>query len=157
MGRRRVTKGKIVGSALALLGAGLLVQCAGDPTGPPGDIAGLPRDLTGAEQGLIAADNAFGLKLFREIRAQEEPGANIFVSPLSVAMALAMTYNGADGATQGAMQETLELQGLTIDEVNESYRSLIDLLAGLDPSVAFSLANSIWPREGFTSSRTSSM
>jgi serine protease inhibitor len=150
MSRRRVTGGRTVGSALVLLAAGLLVRCDGDPTGPPGDITGLPRDLTAAEQDLIAADNAFGLKLFREIHSQEEPGANIFVSSLSVAMALAMTYNGADGATQQAMQETLELQGLTIDEVNQSYRSLIDLLDGLDPGVAFSLANSIWPREGFT-------
>jgi serpin B len=125
-------------------------RCQSDPTGPAGDIDGLPRDLTAAEQGLIAADNAFGLKLFREIHAQEERGTNLFVSPLSVAMALAMTYNGADGATQEAMQETLELQGLTMDEVNQSYRGLIDLLDGLDPSVAFALANSIWPREGFT-------
>jgi serpin B len=146
----RVTSRKILGSVLALVAAGVLAQCDGDPTGPPGDITGLPRDLTAAEEGLIAADNAFGLKLFREIHAQEQPGSNLFVSPLSVAMALAMTYNGADGATQAAMQETLELQGLTIDEVNQSYRSLIDLLDGLDPSVAFLLANSIWPREGFT-------
>ncbi|NIN70964.1 MAG: serpin family protein, partial [Gemmatimonadetes bacterium] len=150
MNRRRVTGRRIIATALLLLVAGVLAQCDSDATGPPGDITGLPRDLTAAEQGLIAADNAFGLKLFREIHAQEEPGSNLFVSPLSVAMALAMTYNGADGATQLAMQETLELQGLTIDEVNQSYRSLIDLLDGLDPSVAFLLANSIWPREGFT-------
>ncbi len=150
MNRCRVTGGRIIGSALVVLVAGVLAQCDGDPTGPPGDISGLPRDLTGAEQDLIAADNTFGLKLFREIHGQEEPGTNLFVSPLSVAMALAMTYNGADGATQQAMQETLELQGLTIDEVSQSYRGLIDLLDGLDPSVAFALANSIWPREGFT-------
>jgi serine protease inhibitor len=146
----RVMGRRIIASAFVLLAAGVLAQCDGDPTGPPGDISGLPRDLTAAEQDLIAADNTFGLKLFREIHAQEEPGTNLFVSPLSVAMALAMTYNGADGATQLAMQETLELQGLTIDEVNQSYRGLIDLLDGLDPSVAFALANSIWPREGFT-------
>ncbi|UCC75280.1 MAG: serpin family protein [Gemmatimonadota bacterium] len=139
-----------IGSALTLLAAALLLQCDGDPVAPLDEIPGLPRDLTAAEEGLIAADNAFGLKLFREIHAQSERGTNIFISPLSVAMALAMTYNGADGSTQQAMQETLELQGLTIDEVNQSYRSLIDLLAGLDPSVAFLLANSIWPREGFT-------
>ncbi|MGD2154910.1 MAG: serpin family protein [Gemmatimonadales bacterium] len=137
-------------AVLTLFVALTSTRCQSDPTGPAGDIDGLPRDLTAAEQGLIAADNAFGLKLFREIHAQEERGTNLFVSPLSVAMALAMTYNGADGATQEAMQETLELQGLTMDEVNQSYRGLIDLLDGLDPSVAFALANSIWPREGFT-------
>ena len=129
--------------------AALAVRCSVDPVGPPAEINGLPRDLTAAEQGLIQSDNAFGLKLLREIHAQSESGENLFVSPLSVAMALGMTYNGAAGTTYEAMQETLELHGLTLDEVNESYCSLIDLLAGLDPSVQFLLANSIWYREGF--------
>jgi serine protease inhibitor len=61
-------------------------------------------------------------------------------------MALGMTYNGAAGATLQAMQQTLQLQGLDLDEVNESYRSLIDLLRDLDPRVEFLLANSIWYR-----------
>jgi serpin B len=135
-------------AALTLLVAALSVRCGSEIVGVQ-EITELPRDLTAAEEELIQSDNAFGLKLFREIHAQEEPGANLFVSPLSVAMALGMTYNGAAGETQQAMQETLELQGLTIDEVNQAYRSLIDLLRDLDPSVEFLLANSIWYREGF--------
>ncbi len=135
-------------AALTLLVAALSVRCGSEIVGVQ-EITQLPRDLTAAEEELIQSDNAFGLKLFREIDSQEEAGANIFISPLSVAMALGMTYNGAAGETQLAMQETLELQGLTIDEVNQSYRSLIDLLRNLDPSVAFLLANSIWYREGF--------
>jgi serpin B len=113
------------------------------------ELVQLPRDLEPGEQQLIEADNAFGLKLFREIHAEEPDGSNIFISPLSVAMALGMAYNGADGTTQQAMQETLELHGMSLDEVNRSYRSLIDLLAGLDPSVQWTLANSIWYRQGF--------
>ncbi len=126
----------------------LSVRCGSEIVGVQ-EITGLPRDLTGAEAGLIQADNAFGLKLFREIDSQEDADANIFISPLSVAMALGMTYNGAAGETQTAMQETLELQGLTLDEVNQSYRSLIDLLRNLDPTVEFLLANSIWYRQDF--------
>jgi len=133
-------------AVLTLVVAALSVRCGSDIVGVE-EITRLPRDLTGAEQELIRSDNAFGLKLFREIHAQEEPDANLFVSPLSAAMALGMTYNGAAGTTQQAMQETLELQGLTIDEVNQSYRSLIDLLRNLDPTVEFLLANSIWYRE----------
>ncbi len=133
---------------LTLVVAALSVRCGAEIVGVQ-EITGLPRDLTGAEEGLIQSDNAFGLKLFREIDLQEEADANIFISPLSVAMALGMTYNGAAGETQAAMQETLELQGLTIEEVNQSYRSLIDLLRNLDPTVEFILANSIWYRDGF--------
>jgi serpin B len=132
-------------AVLTLFVAALSVRCGAEIVGVE-EITGLPRDLTAAEEGLIGSDNVFGLKLFREINLQELANANIFISPLSVAMALGMTYNGAAGETQAAMQETLELQGLTIEEVNESYRSLIDLLRNLDPNVEFILANSIWYR-----------
>ncbi len=133
---------------MLLLGL-MAVGCGDDVVGPSEEITGLPRELSVAEQALIAADNTFGLKLFRAIRATQTANDNIFISPLSVAMALGMTYNGAAGTTQQAMQEALELQGLSIDDVNESYRGVIDLLADLDPSVEFLLANSIWYREGF--------
>jgi serpin B len=126
----------------------LLIHCSSEPSGPQ-EITQLPRDLDPAEEKIIQADNAFGLKLFGEIHEQAEPGDNIFISPLSVAMALGMTYNGAVGATQQAMQEALELQGLTLNEVNQSYRSLIDLLLGLDPAVEFRIANSIWYDEDY--------
>jgi len=139
---------KVELAVLTLFVALLSVRCGSEIVGVQ-EITRLPRDLTGAEQELIQSDNAFGLKLFREIDVQEDADANIFISPLSVAMALGMTYNGAAGETQAAMQETLELQGLTIDEVNQSYRSLIDLLRNLDPSVEFLLANSIWYRQEF--------
>jgi serpin B len=130
---------------------GLLVVSCGDATGPqPGDpILGLPRDLSVAEAKLVDADNRFALELFREINRQEGDG-NIFVSPLSVAMALGMTYNGANGATQEAMQQTLELTDLSLEEVNQSYRDLIGLLVDLDPLVELLIANSIWYREGLT-------
>ncbi len=127
-----------------------LVGCGGDPFRPGAveEIESLPRDLSRAEQSLIAADNAFGLRLFREV-VEQDGGGNVFISPLSVAMALGMTYNGAAGATRDSMQAALALEGLSLVEVNESYRDLIDLLVGLDPSVEFLLANSIWLREGF--------
>jgi serpin B len=124
----------------------LLVQCSDKSTPPPTPTP--VRDLTTAEKQLVASDNKFGLKLFREIVSQEGD-KNIFVSPLSVAMALGMTYNGANGATREAMQNTLELQGMSLEDVNKSYRSVIDLLRGLDPKVTFQIANSIWYRQGF--------
>ena len=64
-------------------------------------------------------------------------------------MALGMTYNGADGTTRDAMQQTLELAGMNLEEINESYQSLIALLTQLDPLVQFQIANSIWYREDY--------
>lgn len=104
------------------------------------------RELTAAEKALVESDNSFGFKLFQNIAAAEKD-KNIFISPLSVSMALGMTLNGAAGSTREAMETTLELSGLTMQEINESYQSLIELLAGLDPKVRFQLANSIWYRQ----------
>jgi serpin B len=106
----------------------------------------VPFEPTALEKQLIESDNKFGLKLFRTVAA-EEPG-NVFVSPLSVSMALGMTLNGAAGDTRTDMEETLELAGLSVDEINESYQSMMDALLQADPKVAFQIANSIWYRQG---------
>lgn len=119
-------------------------QCTSNPFTP--DI----RELTQAEKGLVEADNKFGLKLFKEVVFEEDTDKNILISPLSVSMALGMTYNGANGSTEEAMRTTLELSDLTLEEINESYKSLIEYLVGLDPEVEFDIANSIWYRQGWT-------
>lgn len=129
----------------------LLSSACSDPSGPPPKITALPRELTSGEQQIIAADNRFAIKLLKQVSADtRDTLENLFVSPLSVAMALGMTYNGAAGTTEEAMRTTLELDGMSVAEVNESYRSLIALLRGLDPHVRFQIANSIWYRLGLT-------
>ncbi len=137
---------KIVAFTLVACALSGLLQCTSGPFSPGGSSS---RELTVAEKHLVESDNKFGLRLFKEI-IKEEKDRNVFVSPLSVSMALGMTYNGAAGSTQEAMRTTLELNGLTIQEVNEAYKSLIELLTGLDPKVIFQIANSIWYRENLT-------
>ncbi|MFQ5639827.1 MAG: serpin family protein [bacterium] len=121
----------------------LFTQCAHNPVAPTA------RELTDLEKRLVESDNKFGFKLFKEI-VKAEKDKNVFISPLSVSMALGMTLNGADGETKTAMEQTLEFAGLTTDEINQSYKSLIELLTQLDPKVAFQIANSIWSRQGRT-------
>lgn len=120
--------------------------CSDNPVDP--GRSELPRNLTAQEQAIIESDNLFGLKLLSAINAVEGD-TNLFISPLSVSMALGMTLNGAAGETYNAMKETLELAGLSEEEINQSYRSLIDLLVDLDPKVVFQIANSIWYRDTF--------
>jgi serine protease inhibitor len=135
--------------ALLLLATVLLpLACRESAITGPGTTR-LPRELTASEQHLIAADNAFAFKLYAAMAARESPDTNIFISPLSVGMALGMTVNGAAGATRDSMLAALQLAGIPMDEVNGSYRSVIDLLRGLDPGVDFTLANSIWYRADF--------
>jgi serine protease inhibitor len=114
--------------------------------GTPSELQqGQSRPLTSLEKSLVASDNAFGFTLFSSVNRMEA-GRNLFISPVSVSMALGMTMNGARGTTRDAMARTLEFGGLSQDEVNSSYKSLLTLLSGLDPSVTFQIANSIWHR-----------
>lgn len=103
------------------------------------------RALTSAEKAIVAADNSFGFKFFTAVN-KTEPAKSIFLSPVSVSMALGMTLNGANGTTRDAMIQTLEFTGMAQTDINSSYKSLIALLSGLDPKVAFQIANSIWHR-----------
>ena len=98
---------------------------------------------------LVAANTRFGFKLFSEI-AKQDAGKNVFISPFSVAAALAMTYNGASGETQRAMAETLELNGMSLDEVNQANAALRQTLEELDPQVQLAIANSLWLKHGET-------
>jgi serine protease inhibitor len=97
---------------------------------------------------IIKADQDFGFELFREVYTMSEED-NIMISPLSVSYALGMTYNGAAGTTLEAFNDVLHFGDLTTEEVNESYKDLMDQLVHLDDQVEFSIANSIWYRLGF--------
>lgn len=96
---------------------------------------------------LIAANTRLSFKLFLEILKQQ-PDQNIFISPASVAIALAMTYNGAKDETQQAMARTLELQEISLEEVNQANAALRATLTNADPKVQLSIANSLWARKG---------
>jgi serpin B len=98
---------------------------------------------------VVNADNTFGIKLFKKLNEESETEENIIISPLSVSIALGMTYNGTNGETKEAMENTLELQGLSVEEINESYKTLIDELTTIDPKVTLNIPNSIWYRNTF--------
>jgi len=106
------------------------------------------RDLTPVEKALVRSSNTFGFRLFKQVDV-EEGDRNIFLSPLSVSMALGMTLNGAAGGTEADMRRTLGFGDMGRDEINESYKNILDLLPGLDPKTLVEIANSIWYRMGF--------
>ncbi len=98
---------------------------------------------------LIEADNAFGLEIFQKIRAASDK-ENIMISPLSISVALAMAYNGADNDTKAEMEKTLKVNGLTTEQINASYKSLIAALQSLDKDVVFEIADAIFYSQGFS-------
>lgn len=97
---------------------------------------------------LVEADNEFGIDMFNLIAENEDGNFNI--SPLSVSLALAMTYNGARTETKVAMEEALRVSGFTNEEINHAYKSLVEVLTKTDPLVTLEIAQSIWYREDRT-------
>ena len=85
--------------------------------------------------------------MFAEL-TDKDAGENVFISPLSVAMALAMTYNGAAGETQEAMALALRLGELELGEVNGANAALLQMLDGLNPDIEINIANSLWACQG---------
>lgn len=96
---------------------------------------------------LVNANNNFGFQLFQELVPQDF-GKNIFISPISIAQALTMTYNGAEKETKTAMAKTLNIEGLSLKEINENNQVLISRLKNADPKVTLNIANSLWAKLG---------
>lgn len=105
-----------------------------------------PSSENAPEDDIATSVNKFGLKLFQRL-CEEEKDSNVFISPLSVSMALSMVLNGAESQTARAIASTLELAGQSRDQINESYEKLNDQLTTIDTAVVFKIANSIWYRE----------
>ena len=95
---------------------------------------------------VVTANTRFGFDLFNDIRKIEQD-KNIFISPLSISIALAMTVNGASGETEQAMTHTLHLQGLGSELINTGYAGLRQTLQVADPKVTLAIANALWARQ----------
>jgi serpin B len=96
---------------------------------------------------VVSANTQFGFKLFSQLLSQDS--SNIFISPTSVAIALAMLYNGASGATQQAMAQTLEVQGISLQDINTANATLLSALTNPETNVSVAIANSLWARQEY--------
>ncbi len=105
---------------------------------------------------LVSGNTRFALDLYQELRAAAE--GNLFISPLSISLALAMTYTGANGDTAGQMAETLGFD-LAPDDIGPTFRELVDDLLtrgtaedssdGEVTARALNIANALWGEETY--------
>ena len=111
--------------------------------------APLKIDLQGVETSMVKSDQAFAFEFFSKVFDEErnDEDENFMVSPFSLSMALAMTWNGSAGDTKLAMQNTLGLGDWTDQEVNSYFKKLKDAFEKTDPSTKLSIANSIWTNQ----------
>lgn len=152
--RRRV----LVLSALASLSGCL----AGMSSSGVGDVEQLAADTERADpqvrddtlQQLVADNTEFALTLQGELRS-ESSESNLFASPYSISVALAMTYAGARGKTAAQMRETLRFS-LPDEELHPAFNRLTRLIeqgpeSEDDKGDPFTMraVNALWGQRGF--------
>lgn len=131
-----------------LILAGFNISCE-DEQLTPDELKMKEIDLSPVARQIVESDNQFGFELFQTLAETEEEASNTMISPVSVALALSMTYNGAADSTQKAMENTLNVTGLSTEQINQSYKELMESLLSVDPKVKVEIANSIWSKQGF--------
>jgi len=147
---------------LALLALLASVGCTGLPVGPAasGQVVRSdkervsPADELGDElTALVAGNSSFAFDLY-QVLGREQDG-NLFYSPYSISLALAMTYAGARGETETQMAEALHYD-LPQAQLHAAFNGLDHLLTSPDTVDAddvdgfqINIANAIWGQAGF--------
>jgi len=103
-----------------------------------------PEQVSDLSQEVLLANRQFALALYQQLQTDQK---NIFFSPLSVQLALAMTANGAANVTLKEMLDVLRYEN--VEQMNEFSRRMQSFV--LTQSDAFSINNSVWIKESYQS------
>ena len=104
---------------------------------------------TAAASSVTSAMNDLGFRLLGEL-SKADGTKNVFISPASIELALAMTYNGANGNTKATMAKSLGYGALAPADINAGNAALLGLLKNPGKNVELSVANSLWANKGLT-------
>lgn len=130
----------VIAATLLLLWAAL--GCSSNSPTPSGEEVKIPEDFANRT-------GDFAFDFFKKLNDAEPADKNVFVSPLSLHMALGMLLNGANEQTADEIQKTLKLNGISLADANTTYLKLMEGLPKADPKVTLGLANSVWNRDTF--------
>ena len=102
---------------------------------------------------LIQGNNAFGFDLYQALRARD---GNLFYSPHSISLALAMTYAGARDETEAQMAQALSFelpQGILHPAFDALARELASRGEGAEgkdgEGFRLNIVNALWGQEGY--------
>ena len=108
----------------------------------------LADDSGATEEGVervVKANNQFAFELYDELSKEHE---NVFFSPYSIDVALAMTYEGANGKTKEEIGRALHIP--TDDKLRRSsYAKLYNILNNKSNSYILKTANALWIQRDF--------
>ena len=98
---------------------------------------------------IVRGDNQFAVDLYAQLD-REQSGKNLFFSPTSISVALAMTAAGARGPTQSEMATVLHLDA-DLAQAHAHYHRLLEQWNKVGEKRAYQLrvANRLWGQKGY--------
>jgi serpin B len=93
----------------------------------------------------LDSTSEFSISMFKELSKEQ----NAVYSPTSLYLALGTVLNGADGSTKDELLKALSKYGLSSDELNIYYKTLVSRLSSNKNNTTLSISNSIWFNNGF--------
>ena len=98
---------------------------------------------------VVEGNNQLAIDLYHRLAG--ESNGNVFVSPESISLALAMTYAGARGQTAEQIAATLHFT-LPPEQLNAAFAALLKELSpgGDKHDYQLSTANRLWAQQGYT-------
>jgi len=128
----------------------LLCSCAKDTTGEEKpDTRSDKQTPISLAPAVHQSMSGFSFSFFRELQKTKQPRENLFVSPLSLHMAMSMVANGATGETREEILRTLQAKDLSAETLNQACLTLLEALPNADPAVTLGLANAVFYKNGF--------
>jgi len=102
------------------------------------------------EQGyrLSVANTKFALDLYK--RQTSAKDKNIFMSPLSISVALAMTYLGAGGQTELQMRNVLHFSDMEEDHLHQTFADIQSALNKPEQAYKLYMANRLFGEKSYT-------
>ncbi|MGA2258512.1 MAG: serpin family protein, partial [Thermoguttaceae bacterium] len=126
-----------IGLLLFSLGVNMSRETSAEPIKPPDDTA------------IVRGGNQFAVDLYAQLD-REQSGKNLFFSPTSISVALAMTAAGAHGPTQSEMATVLHLDA-NLAQAHAHYHRLLEQWNKVGEKRAYQLrvANRLWGQKGY--------
>ena len=91
--------------------------------------------------------NSFDIKFFNELCESSDENKNIFVSPLSISLALSMLLLGSDEITKQQLEDALGI--VKNEKLLANLKALNDLLNSNSESLKIKFDNSVFPSKSF--------
>lgn len=99
-------------------------------------------------ENITDANNKFAFDLYKKLTSESQLDTNIFVSPLSLSSAFALTYEGAEGETAEEIRSVFYFPE-SIETLRNGYQRINAGINAEDPNYDLQIANALWAEKTY--------